>query len=265
MKKVFIYCFLIFLCSGFIAGEKKKNPVPFATLETLEYRLHYSFMNAGEAVIEVHPKLYLVNNKVCYKATVTGRSTGAFELMLKIKDTWGTYIDTSTYIPQRAYRDIEEGGYRLKEFAFFDFSKNQVSVDREGKSGKKTTKVYEITPDVQDIVSGFYYLRTLDYGKMKVGDIIKINAFFEDKLYDFKVKYLGTEIIDTKFGDISAIKLSPLMPDNQLFDGEESIKVYLSNDKNKIPLKVEAEMFVGAVEMDIKNYKGLKYPICFTK
>jgi hypothetical protein len=100
---------------------------------------------------------------------------------------------------------------------------------------------------------------------MKVGDTIKLKAFFEDKLYDFKIKYLGKVKLNTKFGSIQSIKLTPIMPDNDLFDGENSIRVYLSDDKNKVPLKIQADMFVGAVEVDLKSYSGLRHTINFKK
>ena len=48
------------------------------------------------------------------------------------------------------------------------------------------------------------------------------------------------------------------MPKNKLFDGEDAISVYLSDDKNKIPVLIQAEMFVGAVKIDLYKYKGLK-------
>src|SRR5688572_17878660 len=88
--------------------------------EVLEYRLHYGFITAGEARIEMHQQLYSVNNKICYKATIFGRSTGAFGVAMKINDTWGSYIDTASRIPQRNYRDLTEGNFRLKEYVQFD-------------------------------------------------------------------------------------------------------------------------------------------------
>ena len=118
---------------------------------------------------------------------------------------------------------------------------------------------------MQDLVSGYFYLRTVDYGRLRIGDTIKVSAFLEDKTYDFRIKYLGKEKIDTKFGTINAIKLSPIMPSNGLFNGENSIKLWLSDDRNKVALKIEAEMFVGSVEIDLKHYQGLRNPMCFNK
>lgn len=91
-----------------------------------------------------------------------------------------------------------------------------------------------------------------------------VKAIFEDELYDFGIKLGGRETIKTKFGKIKAIRLEPVMPkDQDLFDGENSIRFWMSDDENRIPLKIEADMFVGAVEIDIKDYKNLSHPINF--
>ena len=233
--------------------------------EILEYRLHYGFITAGEARIEMHPQLYNVNNKVCYKATIFGRSTGAFGVAMKINDTWGTYIDTVSRIPQRNYRDLTEGGYRLKEYVQFDHKAKKASVERSGADGVKEEFKYDIPSYVQDLVSGAYYLRTVDFNKLKVGETVSVPAFFDDQVYQFTVKYQGKDRIKSEFGKINAIRLSPVMPENEVFDGGEAISVWISDDQNKIPIRMEATMFVGKVAVDLKHYQGLKNPIRFGK
>jgi hypothetical protein len=242
--------------------DKKKV---YGPEEILEYRLHYGFITAGEARIEMHPQLYTVNNKVCYKATIFGRSTGAFGVAMKINDTWGTYIDTATNIPQRNYRDLTEGNYRLKEYVQFDHKAKKVSVERSGADGVKEEFKYDIPGYVQDLVSGAYYLRTVDFNKLDIGQTVTISAFFEDQVYQFTVRYQGKEKIKSEFGKINAIRLTPVMPENEVFDGGNSISVWISDDKNKIPIRMEAQMFVGKVAVDLKHYQGLKNPIQFGK
>jgi hypothetical protein len=207
-----------------------------------------------------------VNNKVCSRATCVGRSSGSFDLMLRIRDSWTTYIDTTSKASQRSLRHIEEGKYRLDETVQFNYEEKKALVDWQNRDKKKGHEEYAIaSPDLQDIISGVYYLRIIDYEKLKVGDIITVNSFFENKLYDLKIRYKGKERIKTEFGKINAIKLAPIMPENGLFEGENSIRVWLSDDKNRLPLKVQADMFVGAVEVDLKGYRNLKYPIEFSK
>jgi hypothetical protein len=113
------------------------------------------------------------------------------------------------------------------------------------------------------MVSGYYYFRLVDYSQLKVGDVINVTGMFEEKIYNLKVKYSGKERIKTKFGRINAIVLTPQLPENKLFDGENAVQFFISDDQNRIPLKIRAELVVGAVELDIKGYSGLKYPIKF--
>ncbi len=268
MKRFLVISLILLLAASFTF----QTQAPVATVaaygpkEALSYRLHYGFITAGEARIEVDPSLYLINNKVCYKAAVIGSSTGTFDVAMHIRDQWTSYIDTATKIPQRSMRDIVENNYRLKEMVMFDYKNNKANVIREsGKELSKSTAEYPISANLQDIVSGAYYLRTLDYSKMAAGTTISMKAFFEDKLYDFTVKYAGKEKVHTKHGYINAIKIQPVMPDNKMFDGGNSIRMWLSDDGNKIPVKIEADMFVGKVEVELKDFSGLKHPIVFTK
>ncbi len=264
MKKIIFLPLLLLMLSAFVQQDQVARPVrAYQAKEVLEYRVHYGLITAGEAVMEVHPDHYMVNGKVCHKITITGRSSGSFDLVMTIRDTWGTYIDTASLIPQKTYRDIRENNYRLKENVQFNYATKTASVLHEHKDGRKETKEYVIPNSLQDMVSGAYYLRNINFNNLKIGDTIKVKGFFEDKVYDMQIKYAGKEKIHTKFGKINAIKLQPIMPNNETFDGGNSIRVWVSDDFNKVPLKIEADMFVGAVAIDLKSYKGLKHSIKF--
>lgn len=268
MKRFLTISLLVLLAASFTFQTQAPQATfaAYGPKEALLYRLHYGFITAGEARIEVDPTLYMINNKVCYKTAVIGTTTGSFDVAMHVQDQWISYIDTASKIPQRSMRDIIENNYRLKELVMFDYKNNKANVIREsGKELSKSTAQYTISNNLQDIVSGAYYLRTLDYSKMAVGTQINMKAFFEDKLYDFTVRYAGKETVHTKHGYISAIKIQPVMPDNEMFDGGNSIRMWLSNDANKIPVKIEADMFVGKVEVELKSFSGLKHPIVFTK
>ncbi|MEM9859626.1 MAG: DUF3108 domain-containing protein [Bacteroidota bacterium] len=225
--------------------------------EVLSYRVHYGFINAATATMTIEDDLHRVNGYDCYKIEVFGRSVGMFDLFLRIRDTWGTYLDSSAMITRKFYRKIEEGKYRNHEIVEFD-QENKVARVRTFDKRKKLWKPVEVfdTPAyVQDLVSGYYYLRTFDFSSIKEGEVFKIDAFFDDEVYNFSIRFDGREEIRTKLGKIRSLKLTPLMPENELFDGENSIQVWLSDDINKVPLKIKAQMFVGAVEVDITDFK----------
>lgn len=225
--------------------------------EYIKYKAHYGFINAAEGEMIIDDALYTVNGRPCYKIDVYGKSIGMFDLFLRIRDNWGTYLDTSAIFSHKFYRKIEEGKYRKHEIVDFKQSDRKAFVRNWDKHNDvwKPREEFEVPGNVQDIVSGYYYLRTLNFDTLKAGDIIKINAFFDDEVYNFSVRYIEKEILKTKLGKINALVLSPIMPENSLFDGENSIKVWISDDRNKVPLKIKADMFVGAVEIEITEYR----------
>lgn len=259
MVSAYLYVWLFTLLQVFSGSEasvvRDKN-ITFGPGEVLKYKVHYGFVNAAIARMEISDEIQYVNGKPCFKIDIFGESIGMFDLFLRIRDNWGTLLDTSTVVPQRFYRHIEEGKYRKHEVIDFDHKSQhaKVKVFHNKKQQWKPVEEYSIPHNVQDLVSGYYYLRTLDFKNLKSGDIVKVNAFFDKELYDFNIRIVGREEVKTNLGVIRSIVLSPIMPKNSLFDGENSIKVWISDDINKVPLKIKANMFVGAVEVDIESF-----------
>ncbi|WP_026461657.1 DUF3108 domain-containing protein [Adhaeribacter aquaticus] len=254
---------LLVVGSGFIAKESERtvSQNAFTRGEVLNYKVHYGVINAADAVINIDEDMNWVNNRPCYKATVFGKTTGSFDYFLRIRDTWRTYIDTASILPQHFYQNIEENKYRKTEKITFDHSKNVAVVERIKVKEPRKAETFKIPDNVQDIVSGFYYLRTLDFNKYRNGDVIKVKGFFDNEVFDMDVIFKGRETVATKAGTFQAFKLVPRMPDNKLFAGENAISVYLSDDKNKIPVLIKADMFVGAVKVDLYKYSGLRYKL----
>ena len=101
-------------------------------------------------------------------------------------------------------------------------------------------------------------LRVIDFKKLRLGDTLSILGFFEDASYTLKVMYTGKETITTDIGRIPCHKLVPIMPDNKLFDGENSITAWISDDGNKIPVKIQAKMFIGSTGIELIGFRGLR-------
>ena len=262
MNSSAVVIFSLFVAT-FLAGDRAKNNyrsidnTSFKKGEVLRYKVHYGFINAATAQMTISPDIYDIHNRKCYKIEVIGRSVGMFDLFLRIRDTWGTYLDTASIITHKFYRKIEEGKYRKHEIVDFDHPNKlaRVRTFHNKKKQWRPEETFKIPENVQDLVSGYYYLRTIDFSNLKEGDLVKIDAFFDDELYDFTIRFIGREVLKTKLGKIRSLVMAPVMPENSLFDGENSIQVWLSDDINKVPLKIKAEMFVGAIEIDITDFK----------
>ncbi|SET79768.1 DUF3108 domain-containing protein [Hymenobacter actinosclerus] len=258
----------VFLCVLFVGlaafgpadtASRLQGNMSFERGETLHYKVHYGLINAAEAVIELDNNVHRINDRPTYRATVTGRTTGSFDYFLRIRDTWRSYIDTASIQPQRFYRNIEENNYRKRETVDFDHQRG-VAITESYKKDKNDVKrgTFKVPANVQDIVSGFYYLRTLNYDLRRPGEVIRVQGFFDEENLPMDVIYKGRETVSTKAGTIRAIRLVPKMPKNKLFKGENAVSVYLSDDQNKVPVLIQADMLVGAVKVDLYKYKGLR-------
>lgn len=257
---------LVTVLTSFIFTGDKENGyrviknTSFVEGEVIEYKAHYGFVNAAEGRMVISEDLFEINGRPCYKIDVFARSLGLLDVFMRIRDNWGTYLDTAAIITHRFHRKIEEGKYKKNEIVNFDH-KNKVARVRtfdKKKEEWRPEETFEVPRNVQDLVSGYYYLRTLDFDTLKIGEEITIDSFFDDEVYDFKVKMVGREMVETKLGEIRSVVFNPVMPENDLFKGENSVKIWISDDFNKVPLKIKAEMFVGAVEIDIVSYKSNK-------
>lgn len=226
----------------------------FAVGEHLEYRVHYGFINAAEATVDVSNRIHQVNNRPCYRVDVNGRTTGAFDLVTRVRDTWQSYIDTATILPQEFYMSQREGKYRKDQRVKFDRAADKILAN-----DSETTKEHRAPNNIHDLISGYYYLRTVDFSRMNEGDVVGVKAFYDNEFYDMRVKFAGREVIKTKFGQISAIRIIPMLPNkNNFFEDSDSIRLWISDDANKVPVKAEVDLAIGSLEMDLKHYKGLK-------
>ena len=109
-------------------------------------------------------------------------------------------------------------------------------------------------------MSTFYYLRnypTID--NLKPGESIAIDMFFDDETTKFKLKFLKNEDVDTKFGIVPCMVFRPLVQSGRVFKEEESLTVWISDDDNKLPIRIKASLAVGSIKADLDSFKGLKY------
>jgi hypothetical protein len=233
----------------------------FTTGEFFKFRIHYGIVNAGVATLEI--KEAVRNNKKVHHVVGKGYTTGMTKFFFKVEDNYESYFDKETNKPYQFVRKIDEGGYEKNQEGFFNQAKNTVTV-KDYKNN--TQKTLSVTEDVQDIVSTFYYLRNHpNVDKMKVGESISVDMFFDDEVTKFKLKFIGRENLKTKFGTVPTMIFRPYVQAGRVFKEQESLTVWISDDQNKIPLRIKAELAVGSLKADLEQFKGLVSPLKVTK
>jgi len=253
-KCIYVLLFSLSL-SLLISAQTSVSNDEFRTLENkafkdgekLTFDLNYGFVTAGIAVMEI-PKIKKISGRNAYHVTFEVNSVPSFDMFYKVRDRYETYIDVEGLFPWRFEQHIREGGYTRDFSAFFDQRKG-IAKTSEGE--------YKIPLYVNDIMSAFYYARTIDYSDMKVEDRIHLQNFYKDKVYDLDVRYLGKETIEVPAGKFDCIIVEPLVREGGLFKHEGNIIVWLTDDELKMPVKVRTKIIVGYVEAKLTNYEGL--------
>lgn len=253
---------LLLLCISVVTalGQSTARNTAFTFGEVLNFQVSYGWFNLAEAKMIVAEKPLQEGDRVYYKIDAFGQTTGAASIFGRVNDNWGTHLDTGSLLPSMSYRHIEEGKYRKHEKVYFDQTKKLAKMelyDRENKNLKEV-KEFTLPGQVQDLVSGFYLLRTMNLSNLRKGQEILITGFFDKEIYNLNLIYEGTEQIETSLGKKETYIFSPRMPKNKLFRGEYPVKVWVTKDQNKIPVKIKANLFVGSLNIDIASADGLR-------
>lgn len=217
---------------------------------TVYYTLAGVYVNAGTAVFT--NSLEKLNGVPVYHITGEGRTNSSYEWFYKVRDVYQTYMDTATLKPLKFIRSVQEGGHKHYE---------NITFNHTARTAVTTKGVYKVPPCIQDVLSAVYNARNINFNKFKVNDKIPFKMFLDNEVYDMYIRYLGKEEIKTKYGLFRAIKFKPLLVKGTIFEGGEKMTVWVSDDDNHLPLRIESPITVGKVKVDMMSYKNLRYPL----
>jgi hypothetical protein len=257
-KTIYLLTFslLVFISKANCQELRKVNQEAFVPGEQLKFRVHYGFMDAGEATLTVSPTLKTVFGKSCYQVIGEGKSVGAFDWFFKVRDRYESYIDKDAMLPWYFVRDVREGGYKVNQKVKFDH------VNGLATSEKKAVK----TPKhVQDLLSAFYFARTIDFSRAAPGDTFVIQTYLDDAIFPMMLKYTGKVILSTDKGKVRCMKFKPYVMEGRVFKEQESMTIWISDDKNRLPVRAEANLMVGSIKMDLLQYTGVAHPLALVK
>jgi hypothetical protein len=260
--KGFKYLFVLLLCTS---GKGIKAGVPeddFCSLrntayhagEQLTFTVFYAvagiYVNAGTAVFT--NTLERLNGTPVYHVIGDGRTNSSYDWIYTVRDRYESYIDTSNMLPLKFIRNVHEGDHKQYENITFN-RKTNTAVTNKG--------VYKVPLCVQDVLSAIYYARNINFKKYKPGDRIPFTMFLDNEVFNMYIRYLGKETIKTKYGKFDAVKFKPLLIKGTIFEGGEKMTVWVTDDENRIPVRVESPISVGSVKVDMMGYRNLRYPL----
>ena len=255
--------FLSFFISLFASVENtSKQTDDFCNLrntstqngEEINYTVFYAaagiYVNAGWA--NFTNKIEKLNGKTVYHVTGEGASNSKYDWIYRVRDKYESFIDTTSMQSLKFSRDVQDGKVKKKESFTFNRKANTVTTD----SG-----VVKVPPCIQDVLSCIYYARNIDFSKYKKNDKIPFKMFLEGEVHSLYIRYLGKEEVKTKYAKFKAIKFRPLLVEGTIFSGGEDMTVWVSDDANKVPVRIESKILIGSIKVDMTGFKNLRHPL----
>jgi hypothetical protein len=249
----------ILFCFVNAEAQQQMRVIPnlgFKRGEKLTFRLHYGIIDAGKATISIENENKIINGRSTLHVIGLGSSTGAFSLFFKVRDRYETYIDEQSVCPLMFIRRVDEGGFIIKQDIVFDQQYHIANAN--GKEVK--------TPDyIQDMLSAFFYASTFDYDSIQPGKVDSVETYVDNEIWVLKIKFIKRDTLDSDIGKIRCMVFEPIVQKGRIFKHSDDLQVWISDDKNHIPIRAKANVIVGSVKMDLESYSGLPNDFALVK
>lgn len=251
MRKVLLLLSLcLFVTTAFTPQLENRKEAAFKPGEELKYRLRYGFITAAEATLNVYDSDTKFDNKPVYHLVAQGKTAAAFNIFYKVRNRYDSYIDRTDLIPYFYTEDIREASYRRNDRVRFYQDQNKVVGKKGTFAGKDKTF---------DLVSAFYFARSLDLSGVHIGSRFTIPYFLDDEVANLDITYVGKERVKTSIGTFDCLKFNPSIKPGRIFRKDSKLYLWITDDGNRIPVKAQVEILVGSVTLEITSVKGLKY------
>ncbi len=255
----------LFLCSTLFSNQvEPPESVPFQDGERATYVVYYNwgFVWMTAANVEFLVKKEKYQDKAVFRLFSSGMSLSSYDWFFPVRDTFISYVDTFTLYPHFFHHNTSEGSYKVNNKLFFDYEKKVISAQLYNNEKGSSTKKIPFLKHPYDVLSAVYYCRTINFDQLKPGQTVPIPTVIDDSVYNLFVRFKGREIITTKDGrKFRTVKVSAKLIEGTIFKGGEDLLVWISDDKARVPIMVDAKILIGSVKAYLNTTQNLKFPI----
>jgi hypothetical protein len=175
-----------------------------------------------------------------------------------------SYVSAPDIVPLFHGQNINEGSYHFQdELVFREYTPfyTEISAKRRRNDEIRFDTILSVNNLGFDLLNIVLFVRKLDYSTIKQGDLFRLSIFVGKKQTNIIIRYAGQSVVE-KGPDIKykTLKLNIDIADNVFNASKNSMEVWLSDDENKIPVRMKAKLKIGAAEANLSSYKNLKKP-----
>ncbi|MGD9993398.1 MAG: DUF3108 domain-containing protein [Salinivirgaceae bacterium] len=234
----------------------------FRSGEYALYQVYYNWgflwFHAAEATFETRPALW--DNKKAYHFVSTGKTLPNYDWFFKVRDVYESIADSATLSPQWFSRVTSEGGFQVNNQ--YTFKQNVIHSSIQNSNTPRKTDTLSYSGCVYDLLTAIYATRTLSYNKLRLKDTVGIRVVVDNEIFQLTIRYLGVEEIENK-DEIRyrCQKFAVELVAGTIFTGGEEMVVWVTDDKAKVPVRVEAKILIGSIVAHLASVSGSVWPI----
>ena len=222
---------------------------PYGPGEWFQFSIQYGVIRAGDALMQVED-IEEMGGRQCYHLISKAESTDFFSVFYKVRDRVDSYLDTEDFVTRRFSKRTLEGKHR----AAFDVDFDHALHIAKYSDGTEM----EFLPCAQDVLSAFYYIRTLD---LHVGQQVEVPCHSDKRNYPLYVMIHRKETVRTPMGKFDCLVVEPILKSSGVFQQKGRLTIWLTNDEYKIPVLMKSKVAVGSISaiitgMHLENAGG---------
>jgi len=261
MKQLFlIFSFLLAFLSI------KAGDFPFQTGEELKFDIYYKYglvmLKAGTADLKFVESSY--NHKNTLLSTLDFKTTAFFDKIFRMRDTLRSHLMDNIH-PLYHVRSIHEGNYHFTEEMFFNsFGTDYTEVRVKRQSGEilRFDTILTSNSKTYDMLSLILAICSLDYSLPKFGQTETVSTFVEKEKKTVTVRYEGQSVVErSETLKYKTFKIALDFSDSAFNESKSAVEIWMSDDENRIPIKIRAKLRIGAAEVYLSSWGKLKYPL----
>ncbi|MEQ8623353.1 MAG: DUF3108 domain-containing protein [Vicingaceae bacterium] len=264
--------FLVCTCLAFLflghqgtSQECSPQNTTFQIGERIDYTIYYHlagvWVGAGDVYFKVDAAT--INDRPYYHFSSYGSSYKKYDWIYKVRDTYETYTSVDDFKPLRFKRKVNEGSTHIREDYVFKHALDKVVTLRQMEADEPFVKdTVDLKECSFDVLSMIYYARNIDFSDVALDERVPIRIFIDNESYDSYIRYLGKKEIEIKgLGRFRCIVFSPFLIEGTIFNAGEDMTVWVSDDKNRVPLLIETPILVGSIKARVNTMEGLRYEL----
>ena len=245
--------FLVFFLFPIITYSQSN--LPYKVGEHSIYDIYFGPIKVGSGDMKIEAEVN-IDKTSTFHIVGKGKTSPFFDFFFKVRDVYQTYLDTLNVRPVRFIRDIKEGDFQKKQLYVFKHSDSLVF-------WKDNSHV--ISSNTQDMLSALFYARTFNKAILSKKKSFFVPIFMDEENYFLEIMYLYNEKVKTNFGIVNCMVFKPKMQEGRVFQDGEKMKIWISDDKNHLLIKVETEVWAGNIKAVLAEYQEVKYPLSISK